>query len=170
LAVMPSNSPISDQRSCYVAISRATDSAHIYTDSRSGLIAGLQERTGEKSAALDNSMIKELSSVELRMSDMSGSDPVARELSHELPHDEPSIDQELSNAWEAGKEAETEQERESVDKIEIDNLELDNFDEQGHEELKLEDLIADVRVVNVDSETDSSGSQSKEAEAEAEAE
>jgi ATP-dependent exoDNAse (exonuclease V) alpha subunit len=53
IAIMPSNSPLSDQRSAYVAISRAKSEAYIYTDSKSELQSALQERTGEPSTALD---------------------------------------------------------------------------------------------------------------------
>jgi ATP-dependent exoDNAse (exonuclease V) alpha subunit len=53
IAIMPSNSPLSDQRSAYVAISRAKESAYLYTDSKSELLSGLQERTGEPSTALE---------------------------------------------------------------------------------------------------------------------
>ena len=54
IAIMPSNSPLSDQRSAYVAISRAKSEAYIYTDSKSELQSALQERTGEPSTALEN--------------------------------------------------------------------------------------------------------------------
>ena len=54
IAIMPSNSPLSDQRSAYVAISRAKESAYLYTDSKSELQSALQERTGEPSTALEN--------------------------------------------------------------------------------------------------------------------
>jgi ATP-dependent exoDNAse (exonuclease V) alpha subunit len=53
IAIMPSNSPLSDQRSAYVAISRAKESAYIYTDSKSELLSGLEQRTGEPSTALE---------------------------------------------------------------------------------------------------------------------
>lgn len=50
---MSSRSPLATQRSVYVAISRAKQEAHIYTDSKSELARHAQERTGEKTAALE---------------------------------------------------------------------------------------------------------------------
>lgn len=51
---MSSRSPLAHQRSVYVAISRAREEAHIYTDSRTELARRAQERTGEKTAAIEN--------------------------------------------------------------------------------------------------------------------
>lgn len=50
---MSSRSPLSTQRSVYVAISRARSEAHVVTDSKTELAHRAQERTGEKTAALD---------------------------------------------------------------------------------------------------------------------
>jgi hypothetical protein len=54
IAIMPSNSPLSDQRSAYVAISRAKSEAYIYTDSKKELQSALEQRTGEPSTALEH--------------------------------------------------------------------------------------------------------------------
>jgi ATP-dependent exoDNAse (exonuclease V) alpha subunit len=45
-----------DQKMMYVAISRATKSAAIYTDDRAKLASGIMERAGEKQSALCNSV------------------------------------------------------------------------------------------------------------------
>lgn len=51
---MSARSPLAHQRSVYVAISRAREEAHIYTDTKTELARAAQERTGEKTAALEN--------------------------------------------------------------------------------------------------------------------
>lgn len=53
IAEMSSRSPLSTQRSVYVAISRAREEAHVVTDSKTELALRAQERTGEKTAALE---------------------------------------------------------------------------------------------------------------------
>jgi hypothetical protein len=53
LAVMPSKSPLSDQKTAYVAISRAKESAYIFTDDKAELVSALETRSGEKTTALD---------------------------------------------------------------------------------------------------------------------
>ncbi len=51
---MPSASPLATQRSVYVSISRAQLKAHVFTDRKSELARRAHERTGDKTAALEN--------------------------------------------------------------------------------------------------------------------
>lgn len=59
IAEMSSRSPLATQRSAYVVISRAVHEVHVVTDSKTELARRAQERTGEKTAALDKTTSKE---------------------------------------------------------------------------------------------------------------
>ena len=46
-----------NQKTFYVALSRAKENAYVYTDDKSKLIRGIEERTGEKTSALEGRRI-----------------------------------------------------------------------------------------------------------------
>lgn len=53
IAEMSSRSPLSTQRALYVAVSRAKAEAHVITDNKTELARAAHERSGEKTAALE---------------------------------------------------------------------------------------------------------------------
>ena len=97
IAIMPSNSPLSDQRSAYVAISRAKESAFIYTDSKHELQNALQARTGEPSTALENFVPSELqpdpSQVQSQLQDVQLDETKLPQLPHEENQMQLGLDQ-----------------------------------------------------------------------------